>query len=337
MLPATIKVLLADVPPATVAAPDELGLSVSQGLRTGCNGFFYVDLVEQASSDRARVRLSALFGDDEILVPDACLVPVVRRQTEVHGPVDRPRLCGRVFDLSGWILPEDAETVDRARHAYVREGMPVPKVMPDTLADFVRRAARTIHPSGSERTRVPDLSAVRTNVRAAESGRAPRFWYMLPPFARRHRPDAFVARINQGVPSVEINDDPPALIDANFSTIWGEPPWTRFAMLALINTIWCRACMEALGTPLGGGALKLEATHLRRLPLPRLAASDFTMLDVWGRGMAADPKALAPTIDAFVIAKMFDIDGNSTRSRELIKSLRRAADEWCGARQRHGS
>ena len=338
LLPATIKALLGEMPSATVALPEALGLSISQGLRTGCNGFFYVDLIQQPSQHRVRVRLSALFGNDELTVPDACLVPVVRRQSELHGPVDRLRLCGRVLDLSGWVLPEDAEPVERTRHLFVREGMPVPAVMPDALADFVRRAARTIYPSGSERTRIPDLSAVRTNVRVEESGRAPRFWYMLPTFARRHRPDAFIARVNQDVPSVQINDDPPALIDANFSTIWGDAAhWTRYAILALLNSAWCHACMEALGTPLGGGALKLEATHLKRLPLPVLMAPDLAILDAWGRAQLADPREHSPSIDGFIVAKIFGVDGNASRSRELVQSLRQAADEWCRARQRQVS
>jgi hypothetical protein len=40
LLPATIKALLGEMPSATVALPEALGLSISQGLRTGCNGFF---------------------------------------------------------------------------------------------------------------------------------------------------------------------------------------------------------------------------------------------------------------------------------------------------------
>jgi len=61
----------------------------------------------------------------------------------------------------------------------------------------------------------------------------------------------------------------PILIDANFSTVWAENSrWRARSIEALLNSSWARACMEAIGTPMGGGALKLEATHLRRLPMP---------------------------------------------------------------------
>ena len=41
--------------------------------------------------------------------------------------------------------------------------------------------------------------------------------------------------------------------------------------------------MEAAGTPLGGGALKLEAVHLRKMPVPHLAAEAVQVLNDVGR------------------------------------------------------
>jgi hypothetical protein len=37
--------------------------------------------------------------------------------------------------------------------------------------------------------------------------------------------------------------------------------------------------LEATGTPLGGGALKIETTHLRRVPLPRPSGTFLRDLD----------------------------------------------------------
>jgi hypothetical protein len=182
---------------------------------TGCNGFFYVAWLGQAASRSARIRLSHLFDDQELTVPAACLAPVVRRQSELSGPVAAARLTGRVLDLREWVLPEDADIVEQAKRLYHREGRAIPSVMPLELANFVRRAGNTlVRTNGSDSKPVAELSAVRTNVRAAGEERIPRFWYMLPSFAERHLPHAFVARINQGVPWIEVNDDPPALIDA---------------------------------------------------------------------------------------------------------------------------
>ena len=47
----------------------------------------------------------------------------------------------------------------------------------------------------------------------------------------------------------------------------------RKSIFAILNSTWGELCMEALGATLGGGALKLEATHLRQLPLPVLSDS----------------------------------------------------------------
>jgi hypothetical protein len=338
IIPAALKPLLDKTPPVDVTIPESAGISISQGLRTGCNGFFYVDFVAAVTQDRARVRLSPMFEDDEIEVPTSCLVGVIRRQSEVDGPIDRSRLIGRVLDLNSWVLPEDADVVNRARHLYVREDLPVPAVMPPALADFVRRAAQTSYGPESQRNRVPELSAVRTNSRSTEGGRTPRFWYMLPSFARRHCPDAFVARVNQGVPWVEINDDPPALIDANFSTIWADNHgWTRFSLRALLNSSWCRACMEALGTPMGGGALKLEATQLRRLPIPSLKQLDLLALNDAGRQIAGDSTSVPDAIDNLVTGKIIRADAASEQVTVLTKDLRRTAAEWSRARQRQAS
>jgi hypothetical protein len=336
-VPAAIRPVFESVTPVNLALPDVLGLSISQGLRTGCNGFFYADRVDGAGG-AIRIRLSALFDNEELVVPAGCLMPVVRRQSEVTGPINAAQLTGRVLDLSGWVLPEDSEIVERARHLYEREGIPVPKVMPLELANFVRRAAEMVYTSGHEAKRIRELSAVKTNVRTTGTDRFPRFWYMLPAFARRHRPDAFVPRINQGIPWIEMNDDPPVLIDANFSTIWSESSaWTRFAFRAFLNTSWCRACMEALGTPLGGGALKLEAAQLKRLPIPAVSATELAMLDAEGRALAPTATSVSEAVDRFVLAKITGVPQSDSRIGELLKGLKSLSDALCRGRQRNGA
>jgi len=45
---------------------------------------------------------------------------------------------------------------------------------------------------------------------------------------------------------------------------------------------------------MGGGALKVEATHLRVLPLPALISKDTTKLAEFGRRLAALPKMPEP-------------------------------------------
>ena len=336
IVPTPVKRLLDGVPHLSVVVPKDAGLAISQGLRTGCNAFFYVDWLEDRPGDVARVRVSKAFGGKEMIVPAAVLRPVVRRQSEVADATNGRPVIGRVLDLNEWVLPEDAAIVERARQAYVRQGMPVPRMMPDALASFVRVAGDTVYGRGDRARTVRELSAVRTNTRLTDSGRPPHFWYMLPPFGKRHQPDAFVPRINQGIPDVEVNCDPRVLIDANFSTIWGESEgWTPVAIRSLLSTTWCRACMEAIGTRFGGGALKLEATHLTRLPIPVLEIGELALLD--SDGQAATGGLVSETVERLVIGRVTGLDPASIATTELIKGLTVLAETMCANRQRRAT
>jgi len=163
----------------------------------------------------------------------------------------------------------------------------------------------------------------------------PRFWYMLPDFAPRHLPACFVARINNELPWVECNRDPPWLIDANFSTFWStKGDWSHYALQALLNSAWCRTFMEATGTPMGGGALKLEATHLRRLPIPSLGAVAKAALDEAGRQLTRTAVRVQARIDRIVLETMAAdarapvvqlIQAVTDRAYSLATARRRAA------------
>ena len=150
--------------------------------------------------------------------------------------------------------------------------------MPESLAEYVRLAARTGVVRGETRVLIPHLSAVKPNgLGPGQTSRfpsllgwdLPRMWYMLPDFAPRHFPSLCVPRIIHDEPNAILNAEPPVLIDANFSTLWCEgDAWSAESVFAILNSTWGELCMEALGSTLGGGALKLEATHLRQLPTP---------------------------------------------------------------------
>lgn len=333
LIPNEMRHLINGIGAMDVVLPETLGLHVSQGLRTGCNGFFYVEQSENRGNSIV-IRLSKLFRHREIAVPKQTLLPVVRRQAEVDGRVKADRLSGRALVLENWVLPEDAAIVNAASTAYQRSGLPIPQVMPPQLADAVREASAMINP-GSDEKLIPELSAVKTNARMADEYTPPRFWYMLPRFGRRHLPDAFVPRINSGTPWVEVNDDPPVLIDANFSTIWSErAEWTPFAVRAVLNTSWCRACMEALGTPLGAGALKLEATQLNRLPLPRLGRASLSALHNIGIVLTPDAQSLIKEASLIVLAALTGKDANNPLVLKINRMLEDFAQAKCRARQR---
>lgn len=324
--------------PAHLQTLEQAGIRVSQGLRSGCNRFFYVTLAGGDDGEIVAVEASGSFQNVRFCVPAAALRPVLHRQADMPAFLRGHLPPTRALDLSQWVLPEDQALVARAAEAYRKRGESTPRIMPAELASFVTRAAR-LAPDPKEPARfIPDLSAVRTNTRQPANGRdTPRFWYMLPAFTARHLPAIFTPRINHGTPVVALNTQPPILIDANFSTMWPEQKrWTRHALYALFNSSWCRAAMESAGTPLGGGALKLEATHIRQVPVPSLSDSDCRTLETLGQQLAAAAPSAQHQIDMLILGAVLPglIEKDLKTAARHIKTRLQTA---CAARQRIAS
>ena len=335
-LPEPLRNILRSGRPSTplVTLP-EAGIQAAQGLRTGCNRFYYVT-AQASSHNGVTVEASAFFGHRRFNVPPSALRPVLRRQSEMGAMSNGSAPCGRVLDLQGWVLPEDSDHIIKAAAASAAQRATPPQIMPEELADYVRTAANACLDQGRAGKRIPELSAVKTNVRDARNGQDwPRFWYMLPPFMPRHSPAAFVPRVNHDVPRAEANRDPVILIDANFATIWAaNGQWPRFALKALLNSAWCKASMEALGTPLGGGALKLEAAHLRQVQVPHLHTNAIQQLDHAGRRAGPYPPDVQEEIDGIVIGALLDQSPNHKSVSMVIQALGELARELATARRK---
>ena len=333
------QMLPANASPTGLVSLEESGIKVGQGLRTGCNDFFYVSVLGESDEGMVRIGASALLGGGTFKVPSGILRPALRRQAEV-ALVERGELpTGRVLDLRAWVLPEDAPDAVAEKTAYTTLGETPPQVMSPDLAAFVRHAASVSLDRAGRAKRIPELSAVRTNVRRARGNKnAPRFWYMLPAFAPRHLPAAFVPRVNQGTPWVECNMQPPLLVDANFATLWApDEGWSPFAMKALFNSVWCRAYMEATGTPLGGGALKLEATHLRWMPLPAFTNDARVALRSAGKRLRRGTEEVQALIDSIVLEALFPGKAAGTMCSTFAAYVADQMRELCAARQRAAS
>lgn len=242
-----------DSPPLVVDLAG-IGWTVGQGLRTGANDFFYVQ-------KRAGGWISPLLPGEVLSLPGEVLRPAVRNQSELsRGQRVTRRPISAVLVLEGLALPEDAAI--SASHL---------RPMGEDLARLVRAAAAHQYWRGSGMVRLPELTAVRPNERVdRRTGRPTKFWYHLPPLAARHVPRLFLPRVCGGRPVPFANPGGELVIDANFSTFWPSDAsgLDERALLALLSSTWTWACLEASGTVLGGGALKVEATQLRRLALP---------------------------------------------------------------------
>jgi hypothetical protein len=270
------------------ATLSDLGVEVGQGLRTGANGFFYADVQFRKKSETTVQ--SSLLDNEAFRVPNACALPVVRKQADVGRAltVSPDALAGAVLAFHGWALPEHAAD---AKARPLTEG----------ASQFIRRAAEAT--VGGKL--LPTLTAVSPNVRKpnTKTGAPARFWYMLPDFAPRHRPDLFIARVNSETPRVVLNPGRAALVDANFSTLWltDRSTVTAVACFAYLNSSVATALFEHTGAVMGGGALKLEATHLRSLPVPRLSAKGWERLNSLGAALAIT----APD-ERYVVVKQID-------------------------------
>lgn len=297
VIPHELEEWLARSPSAPLPVSlSSLGVSAGQGLRTGANPFFYAEKAQDGM-----LAFEKLFPG--VRCPDLTEIalPVVRKQGDLpSGFVVEPgNTPGRVLDLRGHALPEDiASGGEDAAAAYDE--------MPALFAGLVRTAGLFPFGDEGEEKRIWELSAVAPNIRKGrpEERTPPRFWYMLPDFARRHRPDILMARINTGSPKAYLNKDAACVIDANFATLWtGDGGLDKHVLLALLNSAWTAAALEHSAAVMGGGALKVEAAHLRRLPVPQMDAEAIARLSDLGKRLtraktAKTIKGLLEKIDA---------------------------------------
>jgi hypothetical protein len=297
---------------------DRLNVAIGQGLRTGANDFFYSTYV---SGDWQESLITPFreFGLDVLKVPSDCLMPVVRRQVELPDGyvIIGAHLSGRVLYFKQFALPEDIKAGGViAKKSY--------SPMPKDLAEFVRKVASINLDSNGKK--IFDLSAVAPNIRNGDSSKKmpPRFWYMLPAFARRHLPDIVIPRINSGTPKAWLIDQPSKIVvDANFSTIslidGGVIP-DSYALFAFLNSSWSAAVLEYSASVMGGGALKIEATHIRRIPVPIMSAVNWAQLSKLGCSLAHKKQGL-DEINNLILSCMFKPNTKGKTNSKLLELL----------------
>lgn len=306
-----------------------LGVSTGQGLRTGANSFFYAEIAEDGT-----IVFDKLLPGAGCHAPADIALPAVRKQEDLpSGFVVEPKTVrGRVLNLRHHALPEDIRSAGSIAASAYNE-------IPADLAGIVRTAALLPFGDGGKPKRIWELSAVAPNIRKGnpDKGEPPRFWYMLPDFARRHLPDLLMPRINTGSPRAWLNKDARCVIDANFATLWTDGPGPdKHALLAFLNSAWTAVALEHSAAVMGGGALKVEAAHLRRLPVPPMDAEILSRLSAFGKRLARAKTAktidgLLEKIDRTVISAALGREA----SDDDVKTLRGLAAEGRIKRRKH--
>jgi hypothetical protein len=306
-VPEVIRRVLDADPPALMSL-EIAGWRVGQGLRTGANDFFYVSRPQSAATF-----VSPVLPGQALVLPEELLRPAIRRQADL--PSEGRVVAGAssfVLLLGAVALPEDIAT---------SLGPKPWRPMTDDLARLTRTAAVQAvgDPPGAP---LSELSAVRTNARPGRESpsRSAHFWYQLPPLASRHTPLLLLPRVNSAQPRPFHNPDGRLVVDANFSTFWPTraDALPTLALLAILSSSWTLAFLESIGTVLGGGALKVEATHVRRLLLPIPQPSAVHHLEKLGSALGAgkSPHDVLAEIDSLV----FEIIGEA-HSRQRIVAI----------------
>lgn len=294
---------------------ESYGWQTGQGFRSGANDFFYV------TATQGVVRSAPRWGRRILDIPAECLLPAVRRQSDLSDrlSVSDDILSARVVNLRGWATGADAAKMDPA------DGV---QILPAGVARWIAQVAVSPASAADQSRTFPELTAVATNSKTDRWGRPIRFWYQLPELAPRHRPAVLIGRVCGGRPTAYLNASR-AVVDANFSSLWPTAPdaMAAEALIALLNSSWTWASLEATCTVLGGGALKVEATDLRRLLLPDLSPEHVLRLSVLGRSTAAGwSRDLLDAIDDVVAEAVAGHAGDLAGVHRLRRFAERALE-----------
>ncbi len=301
---------------ATFDTFESKGVSVGQGLRTGANAFFYAN--GQRQGDMVELSFVGALSGVKALVPICIVRPALRRQSELpEGFVVSPAMTtGWALDLRAHALPEGIGIGDLISTSY----MP----MPEEMTKVVKAAERTNFGTLERPQKIWELTAVAPNIRRAARGALPRYWYMLPDFAPRHLPDVLLPRVNSATPKAYFNAGRECLVDANFSTLWTteKSTWTAYALVAFMNCAWTQAVIERSGAVMGGGALKVEATHLRRLPVPKFGVQSLITLSALGKQLieGANVQATLSQIDEHIAQTLGYDQAGTAELKEIART-----------------
>lgn len=292
-LPHELKKVIGDNDTEYMSLAD-MGIKCGQGLRTGANDFFYVR-IEQDEGETYSVRSKAwdqggtiynLYKDDILLT--------LQNRGEIDGLVVSPeKLVTGVLYPQGDIRGE--------------------------LKGYISHAEE--YRDGKGR-RFKDFSAVKPNEKT-DGRRIVREWFRLPKMADRHLPNLCLTRVSAGTTEclyVQQSAETPIAIDANMVTLWGKDERTNLIAFALLNSTWSKLTMELICTVMGGGALKVEASHIKKLLLPKLPKGKLDMLEKAGATLVIEGKMTQKEQDIIdgIIASALNDDTITARIQHLL-------------------
>ncbi|MBQ4832984.1 SAM-dependent DNA methyltransferase [Pseudoalteromonas sp. MMG010] len=305
---------------------ETLGVSIGQGLRTGANDFFYVDKIS-SSEDGFRVKTSKRLNKLELTVPEKYVKPVLRYQSELTDTltVKTNNLSSLLIYIQNSVTHKDftSSNVDLSEFY---------SILPSELDCFIECAENTTFGLADKPKNIVELSAVKPNIRKFDlkKNTPPRFWYMLPALAKRHLPDILIPRVNNNSPCSYLCENGNVVVDANFSTIKISrgSSFNKYSLFAILNSSWVKAYFELNASVMGGGALKLEASHIKKVPIPRFTNEELISLTKEGKELAISVSDLKINkIDEILIKslqKQFVSDKSIAQLKKIVSNRRMA-------------
>lgn len=240
---------------------ETLGWSIGQGLRTGANDFFYAQLLSEDAM--AVAKTDSWYGRKIELSLDN-VRKALKKRADVNGlVVNYDDLDKCILYIQHQVRKEDYKRLSQK----VAENY---SLMDPDLDEYVTQGEKYISPS--HKRSFKKLSAVITNEKKT-GDEFERFWYMLPPLRERHVPNLCISRVCGEAPeTMFINQVPEKeiIVDANFITLWNPNHQDQIVAFVLLNSTWAKLFLEVVGTAMGGGALKVEASHVRKIVFPRI-------------------------------------------------------------------
>lgn len=280
--------------PSNISDISSFGIKCFQGLRSGANAFFYLQ----------RQKRSLIASDGHVLSyskNQKNFLPSIQAQEDLSNTYSQ----GEVKQSYLLYLQDKVVTRDQGTNkAYAV----VPNDLENYILDSEKRQVNDIF--------IPNLSAVKTNVRIERPGVKPRYWYMLPPLSKRHTAPLFFPRLNSGRVYVRKNTYA-QVIDANFVTIiiQDDARLTVNAALALLNSTWSSIQFEENCTVMGGGALKVDSVQMDRFFFPTLSDDQLNELDTLGEklsNMSLDETSIIDEIDHVILRSIPDVRADDT-------------------------
>lgn len=175
---------------------------------------------------------------------------------------------------------------------------------------------------------VPDMPVLQGYHNKPTLQNVPTYWYSLS-LRERHTGHIFVNRINYKKIPFILNDlQDPYVIDANFTTMTLHDLDERQLLIyfAILNSSLLRLQLEKNCTVMGGGALKVEATHLRKIMLPDIRSfSEQKVQRLYELGMnlkktSLDHKEICDEIDELLLTISLDKENEVEEISQKIKT-----------------